>query len=219
MSTRWPRSAACRRRWCRDNLKAGITKPSRYEPGINRTYQDLADHYGCVVLPARVTQAARQGQGGGRRPHRPALRAGEAAQPAVLLAGRVERRDPRLRSDHQRQGHAHDRQEPRGAFGDARPAGARCAAGASPTAMRNGSGARVAPDYHVEIDEPLLLGAVAADPRDRRGAHHRHDGRGPPQGPAASRATPARPCRIGTRPLPSTCRARTAATPNGRRPG
>jgi transposase len=37
-----------------DNLKAGITKPSRYEPGINRTYQELADHYGFVVLPARV---------------------------------------------------------------------------------------------------------------------------------------------------------------------
>jgi hypothetical protein len=32
---------------------AGITKPSRYEPGVNRTYQDLADHYGFVVLPAR----------------------------------------------------------------------------------------------------------------------------------------------------------------------
>ncbi len=37
-----------------DNLKAGITRPSRYEPGVNRTYQDLADHYGCVVLPTRV---------------------------------------------------------------------------------------------------------------------------------------------------------------------
>jgi transposase len=37
-----------------DNLKVGITKPSRYEPGINRTYQELADHYGFVVLPARV---------------------------------------------------------------------------------------------------------------------------------------------------------------------
>ncbi len=37
-----------------DNLKAGITKPSRYEPGVNRTYQDLADHYGCVVLPTRI---------------------------------------------------------------------------------------------------------------------------------------------------------------------
>jgi transposase len=37
-----------------DNLKAGITKPSRYEPGVNRTYQELADHYGFVVLPARI---------------------------------------------------------------------------------------------------------------------------------------------------------------------
>src|SRR3954463_12313088 len=37
-----------------DNPKAGITKPSRYEPGINRSYQDLADHYGFVVLPTRV---------------------------------------------------------------------------------------------------------------------------------------------------------------------
>ena len=37
-----------------DNLKAGVTKPSRYEPGINRTYQDLADHYGCIVLPTRI---------------------------------------------------------------------------------------------------------------------------------------------------------------------
>jgi transposase len=37
-----------------DNLKAGVTKPSRYEPGINRSYQDLAEHYGFAVLPARV---------------------------------------------------------------------------------------------------------------------------------------------------------------------
>jgi transposase len=37
-----------------DNLRAGVTKPSRYEPGINRTYQDLAEHYGFAVLPARV---------------------------------------------------------------------------------------------------------------------------------------------------------------------
>jgi transposase len=39
-----------------DNLKAGVTRPSRYEPGINRTYQDLADHYGCVVLPTRIVK-------------------------------------------------------------------------------------------------------------------------------------------------------------------
>jgi transposase len=37
-----------------DNLLSGITKACRYEPGINRTYQELAVHYGAAVVPARV---------------------------------------------------------------------------------------------------------------------------------------------------------------------
>jgi transposase len=37
-----------------DNLKAGVTAASRYEPGISRTYQDMATHYGTAILPARV---------------------------------------------------------------------------------------------------------------------------------------------------------------------
>ncbi len=37
-----------------DNLKAGVTTACRYEPGINRTYQDLAAHHGCSILPTRV---------------------------------------------------------------------------------------------------------------------------------------------------------------------
>ena len=36
-----------------DNLKAGVTAASRYEPGVNRTYQDLAAHYGATIVPAR----------------------------------------------------------------------------------------------------------------------------------------------------------------------
>ena len=36
-----------------DNTKAGVTKPSRYEPDINPTYQDLAQHYGMTVIPTR----------------------------------------------------------------------------------------------------------------------------------------------------------------------
>ena len=36
-----------------DNLKAGVTAVCRYEPGINRTYQDLATHYDTAILPAR----------------------------------------------------------------------------------------------------------------------------------------------------------------------
>jgi transposase len=36
-----------------DNLKAGVTNPCRYEPEINPTYQDLAEHYGTTVIPTR----------------------------------------------------------------------------------------------------------------------------------------------------------------------
>jgi len=36
-----------------DNLKAGITKACFYEPTVNRTYADLARHYGTAIVPAR----------------------------------------------------------------------------------------------------------------------------------------------------------------------
>ena len=36
-----------------DNPKALIAEANRYEPEPNRTYQALAEHYGCAVLPAR----------------------------------------------------------------------------------------------------------------------------------------------------------------------
>lgn len=36
-----------------DNLKSGVTDPCRYEPGVNRSYQEFAEHYGVAVLPAR----------------------------------------------------------------------------------------------------------------------------------------------------------------------
>lgn len=36
-----------------DNLKAAVISPDRYEPGLNRSYLELAEHYGTAVLPAR----------------------------------------------------------------------------------------------------------------------------------------------------------------------
>ena len=44
--------------WVPDQLKSGVKRPCRYEPEVNRSYQDLAAHYGAVVIPAR-TYAAR----------------------------------------------------------------------------------------------------------------------------------------------------------------
>jgi transposase len=37
-----------------DNLKAGVTGPCRYEAEVNRTYREMAAHYGAVVIPARA---------------------------------------------------------------------------------------------------------------------------------------------------------------------
>jgi transposase len=42
-----PKAVVC------DNLKAGVTVACRYEPGINRTYQELAEHYDTAILPRR----------------------------------------------------------------------------------------------------------------------------------------------------------------------
>jgi transposase len=36
-----------------DNLKSGVTKACRYEPGVNVTYEEMAGHYGVAVVPAR----------------------------------------------------------------------------------------------------------------------------------------------------------------------
>jgi transposase len=36
-----------------DQLKSDVVVPCRYEPGLQRTYEDFAEHYGTAILPAR----------------------------------------------------------------------------------------------------------------------------------------------------------------------
>ncbi len=36
-----------------DNLASGVTKANRYEPRVNATYLEMAEHYGCAILPTR----------------------------------------------------------------------------------------------------------------------------------------------------------------------
>ncbi len=42
------------RRLVSDNLKTGVIKPDIYDPLLNRSYAELAAHYGCLVDPARA---------------------------------------------------------------------------------------------------------------------------------------------------------------------
>lgn len=37
-----------------DNLKTGVDKASWYAPEINKTYHEMAEHYGLAIVPARV---------------------------------------------------------------------------------------------------------------------------------------------------------------------
>lgn len=37
-----------------DNLKTGVDRPDLYDPRINRTYAELATHYGVIADPARA---------------------------------------------------------------------------------------------------------------------------------------------------------------------
>jgi transposase len=78
-----------------DNLHSAVTKANRYEADLNRTYEDLADHYGCAVIPARPRKPRdkAKAESGVQVAQRWILAA--LAQPDVLLARRGERCDPR----------------------------------------------------------------------------------------------------------------------------
>lgn len=43
-----PRIVVC------DNLRSGVTRAHRYEPDVNATYADLAEHYGVAIIPTRA---------------------------------------------------------------------------------------------------------------------------------------------------------------------
>ena len=48
-----------------DNLKSGVTKPSRYDPDLNPTYREMARHYDTAVMPARVRKPRDKAQAEG----------------------------------------------------------------------------------------------------------------------------------------------------------
>lgn len=196
-----------------DNLKAAVTNPDRYDPGLNRTYAEMASHYGTAVLAAR--------------PRRPKDKA--KVEVAVQIAQRwvlARLRNQRFFSlaelnaairvlvaelnARQMRGFGSSRAElfaeiDRPKLGELPD---------QPYVFARWKRCRIAPDYHVEVDGHCH--ALPPDPRARRCAHRRQDRRDLPQGSADRQprpcAQPARPIRQ----LPITCRARIAATASGR---
>lgn len=44
-----------------DNLKTGIIRPDLYDPSFNRSYREMAEHYGCFLDPCRVARPKDKG--------------------------------------------------------------------------------------------------------------------------------------------------------------
>ena len=45
-----------------DNLKSGVIKPDLYDPKINKSYQEMAEYYGCFIDPCRVRHPKDKGK-------------------------------------------------------------------------------------------------------------------------------------------------------------
>jgi len=52
----WEFFAGVPARLVTDNLKTGVIKADRYDPLLNRAYAEMAEHYGCLVDPARAVK-------------------------------------------------------------------------------------------------------------------------------------------------------------------
>ena len=168
--------------WVPDQLKSAITRPCRYEPGVNRTYEDLAAHYGAVVVPAR--------------PRKPRDKA--AVEGAVLLAqrwilarlrdetffslGALKPGDPRPPRRAQRPADEEAGRQPPRPLRAARPSGSPAPAG---HALRPRAVEAVPPQHRLPRPRRAtrLQRAVPAPPRAGRDPLHDDDRRGLLQGP------------------------------------
>ena len=178
-----------------DNLTTGVDKPDLYDPKINRSYAELAEHYGVLIDPARARKPrTRPGSSGrcrmcgtrsgaaGSSPRWPQMQA--AAVRLVPRGGRAAGVP------------AAGRRGPGRGVRRGRGRGAATVAGRGRSCWPPGRRATVGPDIHAKVGKTLysvpwrLIGATRRRPRDLdHGAAlpQRTAGRDPrPQGHAAS---------------------------------
>ena len=143
--------AACRRWSCRISCGPALADPCRYEPRLQRTYAEWAEHYGTVVIPARPAKPRDKAKVEVGRPGRRALDPGAAAPRDLLHAGGAQRADPRAARGAQRPADE-DLRRPVAAraLRALRSAGAAAAADRPLSSTAAWSEARVNIDYHVD---------------------------------------------------------------------
>ena len=134
--------------WVPDQLRSAVTRPCRYEPDVNRTYEDLAAHYGAVVVPARPRKPPRRPWRTGA--HRPALDTRASARPDLLRSRSAERR-VRVLLDELNDRPMKKLGVSRRALRATRPPGAAAPARLALRPARTGSSVNM--DYHVAVEQ------------------------------------------------------------------
>lgn len=134
-----------------DNLAVGVTNPCRYEPGVNRAYERFAAHYGVAVLPTRVRKPRDKGKVeqavlGVERWVLAPLRNERFPSLGNLNAAMRRRLDAYL--DRTMKVFGESRRE----LFDRLERGALTPLPPNPFEVEEWSMARVAPDYHVQVD-------------------------------------------------------------------
>ena len=198
-----------------DNLKTGVDRPDLYDPKINRSYAELAAHYGCLVDPARSRKPKDKAQVERPMPYiRDSFWRGREFTSLEQMQAEACAGAPTWPGS----GHAARWTAPRRPRCSPRPRRTRwrrCRRGRS--CSRDWSRCKVGPDIHVKVGKTLVLGAVEAHRPDARRPVHGHDGAAVRRRGAGRRPTPAR--RRASRPTWPTTRRRRSRSTCAPRPG
>ena len=157
-----------------DNLKTGVDKPDLYDPKLNRSYAELAAHYGCLIDPARALKPR----------DKPKV---ERPMPYVrdsFWRGRQFTSLEEMQAEAVRWWREVAGQRPAGRW--TAPAPPRCSTRprrtrsgrcrAEPFVLAAWAKAKIGPGYPRPRRQGPVLGAVEAHRQDRRRAHHRQHG-------------------------------------------
>ena len=138
-----------------DNLKTGVIKSDLYDPKINKVFGEFAEHYGCLVDPARALKPRDKATVERHVPYaRDSFFAGRADEFESLTAMQTDAVRWCRQVANQRQCRPLDRVAPQVVF-DAEEQGALGALPRHAFELAHWSSGKVGPDIHVKVGQAL----------------------------------------------------------------
>lgn len=143
------------RRLVPDNLKTGVIKADLYDPLINRSFGEMAEHYGCLIDPARALKPKDKPRVERPVPYvRDSFFAGRSEEFADLYAMQADAVRWCIEVANKRQCRPLDRVAPQAVF-DTEEATALLALPTAPFELASWNRAKVGPDIHVKVGKAL----------------------------------------------------------------